>query len=90
MIGRVPGYRDPVLHFDALHLAALREGGKIEEALATENEREVLIRAPPRVYSAHVAPCCWSAAFSPLPALSVNWIVGPCLASCSVYLGGNS
>ena len=26
MSGRVPAYRDPVLHFDALRLAALREG----------------------------------------------------------------
>ena len=35
-------YRDPVLHFDALRLVALREEGRIEEALATEKEREIL------------------------------------------------
>jgi hypothetical protein len=37
MIHRAPAYRDPVLHFDALRLVALREGGIIREALATEN-----------------------------------------------------
>ena len=39
---RAPAYRDPVLHFDALRLVALREGDRIEETLATENEREML------------------------------------------------
>ena len=38
MNGRAPAYRGPVLHFDAPRLAALREGGRIEETLATENE----------------------------------------------------
>ena len=31
MSDRSPAYRDPVLHFDALRLVALREGGMIEE-----------------------------------------------------------
>ena len=30
------------LHFDALRLVALHEGGRIEENLATENERKCL------------------------------------------------
>ena len=41
MSDRTPVYRDPVLHFDALHLAALREGGRTNETLATENEKEI-------------------------------------------------
>ena len=40
MRDKAPTYRDPVLHFDALRLVALREGGRIEETLATENERK--------------------------------------------------
>ena len=43
-----------VLHFDALRLAALREGGRPEEAPATENEREGLTRAPAHVHSAQM------------------------------------
>ena len=54
---RVPAYRDPALHFDALRLVALREGGRIEETLATENEREMLICA---LHSAYAALFCWS------------------------------
>ena len=42
MSGRAPAYRDPVLHFDALLLVALRGGGRIEEALAAENEGKCL------------------------------------------------
>ena len=34
----VPTYRDQVLHFDALRLVALREGGRLKEALATKNK----------------------------------------------------
>ena len=41
MSNRAPAYRDPVLHFDALRLVALREGGRTEEALATKNERKI-------------------------------------------------
>ena len=50
---RAPTYRDPALHFGALRLIALHEGCRLEETLATENEREVLIRAPAHVHSAH-------------------------------------
>ena len=42
MSDRAPIYRDPVLHFDALRLVALREGGSIKETLATENEGKFL------------------------------------------------
>jgi len=47
------------------------KGDGIEETLATENyEREVLIRAPAHVHSAHAAPCCWGRlAAHPQPAL---------------------
>ena len=87
MRDRAPAYSDPVLHFDALRLVALREGGRIEETVATENEREMLIRALAHVHSAHAARCRWSTGFSPLPARSANWFDGPCLASCSMYSG---
>jgi hypothetical protein len=42
MSDRAPAYRDPALHFGALGLAALLEGGRMEEALATENEGKCL------------------------------------------------
>ena len=58
MGGRTPAYRDPSLYFGALRLVALRDGGMLEETLATENEREVLIRASEHVHSAHTAPFC--------------------------------
>ena len=38
MSDRAPAYRDLVLHFDALRLVALREGGRIEETPGKENE----------------------------------------------------
>ena len=44
MSDRAPAYRDSVSHFDALCLVALHEGGRIEECLATGNEREMLMR----------------------------------------------
>ena len=44
MRGKVPAYRDPALHFDALHLVALREGGRTEKALAAESERRMHMR----------------------------------------------
>jgi len=61
MRNRSPVYRDPVLHFDALRLIALREGGKMEGAFPTENAREVLIRAPFQLHSARTA-LCWAGA----------------------------
>ena len=39
-----PPYRDPVLHFDAPRLIALRGGDKNEEIPTTKNEREMLMR----------------------------------------------
>ena len=90
MRDKAPAYRDPALHFDALRLAALHGAGRIEEALETENEREILIRAPAHVHSAHAALCCWSTAHIPLPARSAKSLDGACLAPCSMYLGSNS
>ena len=58
MSDRASAYRDPVFHFDALRLVGLREEGRLEETLATENEREILIRAPAHVHIARTAPCC--------------------------------
>ena len=49
MSDRAPAYRDPVLHFDALRLVALREGDRTEETLATENER--------KCFYAHLRTC---------------------------------
>ena len=78
IINRAPTYRGPVLHFDALRLVALREVGRAEETLATENEREMPIRAPARVHSAYAAPLLLGKASSLLPARSANWLDGPC------------
>ena len=60
MSDRAPAYRDPVLHFDALRLVAMHEGGRNEGALTTENKREMLTRAPAHVHPAHAALLCWS------------------------------
>jgi len=46
-------------HFLTWRLVALREGGRAGETLATENKRNVPIRAPAHVHSAHAALCCW-------------------------------
>ena len=87
---RAPAYRNSVLNFDALRLVALCEGGRIEETIATENEREIPIRVHAHVHSAHAALCCWG---KPLahsqPALRTG-LMAPVLASCSMYLGSNS
>ena len=48
------------MHFEALRLVALREGEIIEVALATKNEREMLIRALAHIHPAHAALFCWS------------------------------
>ena len=58
------------MHFNVQRLIALREGGKIKKVLATENEKEALIRASVQLLSAHAAPCCWIIYFGPLPARS--------------------
>ena len=88
MRGRVAAYPDPVLHFDALRPAALREGGGIKEALATENERKIVnTRTCARTLSPRSFLLLGKAS-SPLPARSANWLGGPCSASCSSYLGG--
>ena len=75
MRDRVPTYRDPALHFDA-RLVTLRKEGRIEVTLATENEKETLMRAPVHVHPVHAAFCCWSAACSPFSVRSANWLDG--------------
>ena len=52
MSNRAPAYRDPVLHFDALRLVALREGDRIEEAPASENERKCTFTQPTQLFAA--------------------------------------
>ena len=48
---RAPAYRGPVFHFDALRPVALREGDRIVETHATENERKMIIRTPAHVHT---------------------------------------
>ena len=50
MSNKAPVYQDPVLHFDSLRPVALLEGGRVEETIATENERGILMRAPAHVH----------------------------------------
>ena len=59
MSDRAPAYRGPELHFDALRLVALREGGRTDETLAVENETQMPIRAPAHVHSVPAGTCCW-------------------------------
>ena len=62
------------MHFDALRLIALRKGGRIEEALATENARKIFAETlTPR------SSLLLGQAFSALPFRSANWLDGPCL-----------
>ena len=77
MRNRVPAHRDPVLRFGALRFVALREGGRIEETIATENGKEMLVRVPAHVQPAHAALCCWSTAYSPLPARPSTGLMAP-------------
>ena len=59
MSDRAPACRDPVLHFDALRLVALREGGRIWGGPCNREREKIIIRAPAHVHSAHAALCCW-------------------------------
>ena len=65
------------MHFDALRLVALREGERIEEALATENEKNAYARTCARTPSPR-SSLLLGRAFSPLPARPENWLDGPC------------
>ena len=86
-----PPNRDPVLHFHALRLIALRGGDRNEETPTTENEREMLMhRACARALSPHSLFCCWSTAHSPHPGRSADWPHGPCLALAPCIPEGNS
>ena len=86
MSDRAPAYRDPALHFDALRLVALSEGDRIDYR---ERERNAYARTCSRTLSPR-SSLLQGQAYSPLPARSANWLDGPCLAFCSMYLGGNS
>ena len=89
MSDRASAYRDPVLHFDALRLVALREGERIEETprnSATENEQKILY-AHLRTYT---QPKHLFAAGESLQPTLRTGLMAPCLASCSVYLVSNS
>ena len=66
MSGRAPAYRGTVLHFGALRLVALREGGRIKETLATENERKFLY-ARLRTYTQPTQLFAVRASFQPIP-----------------------
>ena len=81
MSDKAPAFRDPAMHFDALRLVTPCEGGRIEDTLAKENERGMLIRAPAHVHPVRAFSLLLEKACSPLPARSVNWLDGPCLAS---------
>ena len=91
MSGRAPAYRGPVLHFDALRLAALLERGRILKAPATENEELVPVLAPAHVHPAPAPCCCSKLAAHSEPALRTGLVV-PALAPCSklMYLGSYS
>ena len=60
MSNRAPTYQDPALHFDALRLVALREGGRTEETIAIENERKFLSAHLCMYTQPHAALCYWS------------------------------
>ena len=90
MSNRAPAYRDPVLHFEALRLAVLREGGRIKQPLATENERKCLYAHLRTCHHPPRSSLQLGQAWSLLPAHSSNWLDDPCLASCSMNLGSNS
>ena len=66
MSNRAPTSRDPALHFDALRLVALREGGRIEETLATDNEGKCLY-AHLRTYTQPTQFFAAEASFQPTP-----------------------
>ena len=70
------------MHFDALRLVALREGGRIEETLATENEREKYLYAHLRTYTQPTQLFAAGACLQPTPSPL-------CLVFCSMYLGSN-
>ena len=72
---RARAYRGHILHFDALRLVALREGGRTEETLATEIERIFYTRTCAHTLSSSLL---LGVACSPLPAHSANWLNGPC------------
>jgi hypothetical protein len=88
MSDRAPAYRDPVLHFDALRLVALREGGRSRKP-SQQGSREGCLYAhlctctqPTQLFAA-------GASLHPSPSLLCD-LHPSCLASCSMFLGSNS
>ena len=88
MSDRAPAYRDPVLHFDALRLVALRGGGMIEEALATENEGEMLFTRTCACALSLRSSLLLEQACSLNPARSANWLGGLCFGVLLYVFGG--
>jgi len=56
---RAVAYRGPLLHFIALRILKLHEGGRTEETLATENEGKCLHANLHACTLAHAAHSCW-------------------------------
>ena len=69
---------------------ALLGGDRDKEAPATENKEGCLSAAPAHVHSARAAFLLLEQSLQPHPARSMDWPHGPCLASASCFLGGNS
>ena len=83
-----PPNRDPVLHFHAPRLVALRGGDRNEETLKTENnEREMLMR---RACARTLSPCSFLLLvhrLQPTPSPLCGLASWPLLGACSIYPG---
>ena len=66
MSDRAPAYRDPVLHFGALRLVALREEDRIEES-SQQKTREKCLYAHLRTYTQPTQLLAAEASFQPTP-----------------------
>ena len=82
-----PAYRNHVLHFDAPRLVALREGGRIEEALATENEGKCL-HAHPRTCTLPTQLFAARASLQPTPSPLCELALWPLLWRPALYIWG--
>ena len=78
------------MHFDALRLAALREGGGTEETPAAENEGQIIIRAPAHVHSkggAGLGSMAGHQAGAIKPVRRAGWEWGACFPSSKELRG---